>query len=90
MNAILNLYKSLVRSIIEYASPEWTPKYKSHYKIIERVQAMFVRYLFHKFNGFYPKYPNYIEYSLLIENLDIVSVQKRIEQNQIKHFEWKN
>ncbi|KAL1447072.1 hypothetical protein WDU94_005662 [Cyamophila willieti] len=84
IDAIVMLYKSLVKSTIEYGSEIWIPKTKVKFKEIERVQAKFVRYLFHKFNGFYPQYPNYIEYNLLRENLNIESLEDSSKAKQIK------
>ncbi|KAI5739160.1 hypothetical protein M8J77_015777 [Diaphorina citri] len=85
-DAILLLYNTIVRSKIEYCSPIWTPKTQTAMYDIERVQRCFVRYLFQKLNGFYPKYPNYIEYETLIENLPIESLVSRLKNNQIKYL----
>uniref|UniRef100_A0A8D8UZ39 Reverse transcriptase domain-containing protein n=1 Tax=Cacopsylla melanoneura TaxID=428564 RepID=A0A8D8UZ39_9HEMI len=65
IEAILLLYKSTVRSIMEYGAVLWSPKYKNLQNTIEKIQAKFIRYLFKKENGFYPKYPNYIDYKTL-------------------------
>lgn len=83
IDTITLLYKSIVRSTIEYGSVIWTPKTAVAIKNIERIQSKFVRYLFQKFNGFYPKYPTYIEYNILIENLPIQSLKERILNNQM-------
>ncbi|KAL1446991.1 hypothetical protein WDU94_013993 [Cyamophila willieti] len=86
LDAILLLYKSIVRSILEYGAVLWAPKYKNSQKIIERVQAKFVRYLFNKENGFYPKYPNYIDYNTLVENLVLDPVLSRFQHHQLKYI----
>lgn len=39
------LYNSLVRSILEYASPAWNPAYRVHIDRIECIQKKFTRYL---------------------------------------------
>ncbi|XP_055632891.1 uncharacterized protein LOC129773314 [Toxorhynchites rutilus septentrionalis] len=38
------LYCSLVRSILEYAAPVWSPFYVTHTLMIERMQKKFLRY----------------------------------------------
>ncbi|KAL1448441.1 hypothetical protein WDU94_000614 [Cyamophila willieti] len=82
MEAIIMLYKSIVRSTLQYGSEVWIPKTKIKFKLLERVQARFIRYLFCKFNGFYPKYPHYIAYNTLIENLPIDSLEEIINSKQ--------
>lgn len=39
------LFNTLVRSLLEYASPVWNPTYRVHVKRIERIQKGFTRYL---------------------------------------------
>ncbi|KAL1448064.1 hypothetical protein WDU94_005450 [Cyamophila willieti] len=84
IDAILLLYLSIVRSTLEYGSVVWSPNTRKDTKSLERVQACFARYLFNKVEGFYPKYPHYIEYNLLIENLDMESLESRFINNQMK------
>ena len=43
----LKLYKALNRPIAEYSSPVWSPFYKSHIELIERIQRNFTRYAMH-------------------------------------------
>ena len=43
--ALKSLYCTLVRSILEYASPIWSPYYAAHVITIERVQEKFVRFV---------------------------------------------
>lgn len=38
-SSLITLFKSLVRSVLEYACPIWSPFYKTHISNIERVQA---------------------------------------------------
>lgn len=78
------LYLSLVRPILEYGSPIWLPRTECGKKSLERVQARFVRHLFHKENGLYPLFPNYIEYELLAENLPIDTLSERRLSEQMK------
>ncbi|XP_065080276.1 uncharacterized protein LOC135703097 [Ochlerotatus camptorhynchus] len=42
--ALKTLYCSLVRSILEYAAPIWSPYYVAHVLTIERVQKRFLRF----------------------------------------------
>ena len=43
--AIVTLYKSLVRPVMEYASPVWSPFYREYIDRLEKVQRRFLRYL---------------------------------------------
>ena len=40
---ILPLYKSLIRSVLEYGSPVWSPKLRKHVNLIEGVQRRITR-----------------------------------------------
>ena len=40
---LVNLYKSLVRSHLEYCSPAWSPYYGKDKELLERVQHRFTR-----------------------------------------------
>lgn len=48
--SILCLFYSLVRSIVEYCCPIWSPHYNVHVNSIERVQKSCLRYVTRKFN----------------------------------------
>lgn len=87
IDAILTLYRSLVRSTIEYCSVIWSPKTKKDRKQLEDIQACFVRYLFQKLNGFYPSYPHNISYKTLIENIPLPSIEERLSKNQFGFIE---
>ena len=43
--ALKNLFCSIVRSRLEYASPIWSPYYKTYIQRLERVQRKFLRYI---------------------------------------------
>lgn len=45
LSVIKCLYYALVRSILEYASPVWSPSYESHIYSLEKVQNRFLRFL---------------------------------------------
>jgi hypothetical protein len=45
VNSWLTLYTSLVRSILEYCSPVWSPFYAVHVDRLESIQRRFVRFL---------------------------------------------
>uniref|UniRef100_A0A8D8TQH5 Reverse transcriptase n=1 Tax=Cacopsylla melanoneura TaxID=428564 RepID=A0A8D8TQH5_9HEMI len=84
IDTILTLYRALVRSTMEYGSVLWIPKTKKDIKSIEDVQARFVRFLFQKMNGFYPKYPQNIGYRTMLEHLPIQLIETRFKESQIK------
>ncbi|KAI5746280.1 hypothetical protein M8J77_001836 [Diaphorina citri] len=83
-NTVKMLYLALVRSILEYGCAIWLPQTECGKKSLERIQARFIRHLFHKENNFYPLYPNYIEYELLAENLPIETLRQRRLTEQMK------
>jgi len=56
LHSILALYNTLVRPILEYCSPVWSPIYAIHSEKIENVQHRFTRYVFKKFHYPYESY----------------------------------
>lgn len=48
--SLLHLYKCLIRSILEYGTPVWSPYQKTYADSIESVQRRFLRILLYKFN----------------------------------------
>lgn len=75
LDPFLLLFKSLVLSKLNYASVVWMPHTDENKHLIDSVQAVFCRRLFHRINGFYPSYPENIAYSDLRENLNLCSVE---------------
>ncbi|XP_026688942.1 uncharacterized protein LOC113473619, partial [Diaphorina citri] len=50
------LYCSLVRGILEFASPVWNPYYDVHSTALERIQHRALKYMARKFNLGYTSY----------------------------------
>ena len=71
------LYKALIRPIAEYSSPVWSPFYKSHIELIERIQRNFTRYAMH-----YPP----LNYKDRCVNMNILPLSFRREMADIKLF----
>ena len=78
----LQLYKSLVRPHLEYASVIWTPKYKKDAVAIENVQRRATRML-HELQG--------LEYSERLTALGLPSLEYRINRaDVIEVYKLKN
>ncbi|XP_045452732.1 uncharacterized protein LOC123661837 [Melitaea cinxia] len=67
------LYNTLVRSILEYASPVWNPSYRVHVNRIERVQKSFTRFLRFKCPGC----PYGADYSVRLSYFSMTSLEQR-------------
>lgn len=71
LESFTHLYKTLCRSILEYAAVVWSPIYKIHNEAIERVQRKFTRYLQYKL------FSNYSEYDERLRLFKILSLSQR-------------
>lgn len=71
--AIVCLYYSFVRSILEYCSGIWSPTYACHIDRIERVQNKFVKYLLYKFHFPYAGVP----YEVRLQLCGMKSLEQR-------------
>ncbi|RVE44642.1 hypothetical protein evm_010728 [Chilo suppressalis] len=71
--AILCLYSSLVRTVLEYASCVWNPQYKIHKERIERIQRQFTKFLAFKS----PNCPYRANYENRLKHLKIDTLEKR-------------
>ena len=73
--AILTLYNSLVRSILEYGPVIWAPTYQCHIDRLERVQAKFVKFLLYKYRFPYENVSH--EIRLLLVGLSSLETRRR-------------
>lgn len=71
--AILALYFSFIRSILEYNSTIWSPFYQCHIQKLERVQNKFVKFYLFKYRFPYQE----ISYSDRLKLVGIPSLQTR-------------
>ena len=65
---LVPLFKSLVRSIIEYANPVWCPYKRKHIDLLEKIQRSFTK----RVNGMYN-----LEYCQRLERLGLPSIEFR-------------
>lgn len=68
-----NVYCAVVRSVLEYACTVWSPFYKKHIDILEKVQRKFLRNVAYKL-GFSPEEINYED---LLKFLNLASLEAR-------------
>lgn len=68
-----NVYCALVRSILEYACPVWSPHYNIYISLLERVQKRFLRYIAYRLH--IPS--DDVDYKDLSLLLNITSLERR-------------
>lgn len=74
VSTVITLYAAFCRSILEYASPVWSPTTTSHIKSIERVQHKFLIFVARKFFNDRSTPLNYSHYE---ERLKLKSLENR-------------
>jgi len=77
VETLKSLFFSLIRSKLEYVSVVWSPEYNQHVIDLERVQRRFLKLLYLKTHGFYPRqgYPE--EDFLKMFNMQSLSTRKK-------------
>ena len=73
---IRQLFISLVRSILEYASLIWSPYYQCHKYSLQRIQNKLVCYMYYKEQGVYDAH---VSRTWLCEKYKLVKLEKRRE-----------
>lgn len=76
---MLSLYKSMIRSILEYCCPLWNPTKISDIQELENVQNVFTSHIFEM---------KEVDYWLRLKHLSLMSLQRRRERYIILHM-WK-
>lgn len=69
--SVITLYKTYVRSQLEYCAVVWSPIYQNNVDKLEKVQRKFTRMLYRKFN--WPK----VNYHEQLERLSIPLLESR-------------
>ena len=78
IDTIILLYKTLVRSQLEYGTVIWSPYTRNHIDAIEKVQRKFTRFVYYKFH-----YP-YQDYEHRLLTLGLQSLKKRRQLTDFK------
>lgn len=81
ITALKVLYYSYVRSILEYASVVWNPKFQYNINILEMIQKKFLKYLVFKIDSIYPEHGS--DYAELCTRFGIPSLAARRMLHQL-------
>lgn len=82
-NAISILYNAYVRSRLETNAIIWSPHEREYTLMLERVQKSFIRFLFHKLYGYYPRmYPTLY----ILGMVNYTSLEVRRDVYLLKYF----
>ena len=76
INVLKDVYCAIVRSLLEYASPVWSPHYNVHVALLEKVQRKFLRVLGYKIGFTYED----IDYVDLHNMLNLKTLESRRKQ----------
>lgn len=81
INALKSLFSAYVRAKLEYCSLVWNPIYKCNITALERVQRLFMKYLYHSIEGIYP--PRGIPNNVLLNKTQLQTLESRRNSHSI-------
>lgn len=74
IEAMTAMFNGVVRSKLEYASIVWIPYQIKYINMIEQIQKKFLRYVYMRSNGIYPKFMHHVE---LLKETNYQSLETR-------------